>query len=244
MRCGKTLSGYHWIATIGVVILSSQRCVHDILHWNNLNKRYQLCTFSARWIALFSHLTPSPLKKWPNYIAICRKCVHWAILSEINLANIYIYIYMCVCVYLYYRMLKCAYSINSLAFDDDIWCQLIQVINDFTIEIISLANMSLSLQIWEYISWISYFSCLMLRILYKFCFNMYHEMFHYYIFNKILTHYIDVIMTTIASQITSLTVVYSIVYSDVDQRKHPSSASLAFVRGIHRDRWITRTNGR
>ena len=33
-------------------------------------------------------------------------------------------------------------------------------------------------------------------------------------------HYIDVIMTTMASQITSLTVVYSIVYSDADQRKH------------------------
>ena len=50
-------------------------------------------------------------------------------------------------------------------------------------------------------------------------------------------------MTTMASQITSLTVVYSTVYSDVDQRKHQSSASLAFVRGIHRDRWIPRTKG-
>ena len=39
---------------------------------------------------------------------------------------------------------------------------------------------------------------------------------------------------TITSQITSLTIVYSIVYSDTDQRKHQSSASLAFVRGIHR----------
>ena len=47
-------------------------------------------------------------------------------------------------------------------------------------------------------------------------------------------HYIDVIMTTMASQITSLTVAYSTVYSDADQRKHQSSASLAFVRGIHR----------
>ena len=41
-------------------------------------------------------------------------------------------------------------------------------------------------------------------------------------------------MDAIASQITSLTTVYSIVYSDADQRKHQSSASLAFVRGIHR----------
>ena len=50
-------------------------------------------------------------------------------------------------------------------------------------------------------------------------------------------------MTTIASQITSLTSVYSTVYSDADQRKHQSSASLAFVWGIHRDRWIPRTKG-
>ena len=48
------------------------------------------------------------------------------------------------------------------------------------------------------------------------------------------THYNDVIMGAIASQITSLTIVYSTVYSDADQRKHQSSASLAFVRGIHR----------
>ena len=36
------------------------------------------------------------------------------------------------------------------------------------------------------------------------------------------------------SQITSLTIVYPTVYSGADQRKHQSSASLAFVRGIHR----------
>ena len=47
-------------------------------------------------------------------------------------------------------------------------------------------------------------------------------------------HYDDVIMGAIASQITSLTIVYSIVYAGTDQRKHQSSASLAFVRGIHR----------
>ena len=41
-------------------------------------------------------------------------------------------------------------------------------------------------------------------------------------------------MGAIAFQITSLTIVYSTVYSSVDQRKHQSSASLAFVRGIHR----------
>ena len=48
-------------------------------------------------------------------------------------------------------------------------------------------------------------------------------------------------MSLIASQITSLTVVYSTVYSDADQRKHQSSVWLAFVWGIHRDRWIPRT---
>ena len=56
-----------------------------------------------------------------------------------------------------------------------------------------------------------------------------------------LVHYDDVIMTMLASQITSLTVVYLTIYSDADQRKHQSSASLAFVWGIHRDRWIPRT---
>ena len=55
--------------------------------------------------------------------------------------------------------------------------------------------------------------------------------------NEILhisVHYHDVIMSTIASQITSLSIVCSIVCSGGDQRKHQSSASLAFVRGIHR----------
>ena len=62
-------------------------------------------------------------------------------------------------------------------------------------------------------------------------------------YHKCLIHYADVIMIEIASQITSHTVVYSTVYSDADQRKHQSSASLAFVWGIHRDRWIPRTKG-
>ena len=49
-----------------------------------------------------------------------------------------------------------------------------------------------------------------------------------------IAHYNDVIMGAITSQITSVTIVYSTVYSDADQRKHQSSALLAFVRGIHR----------
>ena len=47
-------------------------------------------------------------------------------------------------------------------------------------------------------------------------------------------HYSDVIMGAIASQITILTIIYLILFSGADQRKHQSSASLAFVRGIHR----------
>ena len=47
-------------------------------------------------------------------------------------------------------------------------------------------------------------------------------------------HYNGVIMGAMASQITSLTIVYSTVYSGADQRKHQSSTPLAFVRGIHR----------
>ena len=47
-------------------------------------------------------------------------------------------------------------------------------------------------------------------------------------------YYNDVIMSSLASQITSLTIVYSAVYSRTDQRKHQSTASLAIVRGIHR----------
>ena len=54
-----------------------------------------------------------------------------------------------------------------------------------------------------------------------------------------LTHFLlgqygDVIMGTIACQINSLTIVYSTVYLDADQRKHLSYVSLAFVWGIQR----------
>ena len=46
-------------------------------------------------------------------------------------------------------------------------------------------------------------------------------------------HYNDVIMSAMASQITSFAIVYSNVYSGTDQRKHQSSAPLSFVRKIH-----------
>ena len=41
-------------------------------------------------------------------------------------------------------------------------------------------------------------------------------------------------MGEMASQITSLTIIYSTVHWGADQRKHQSFTSLAFVRGIHR----------
>ena len=47
-------------------------------------------------------------------------------------------------------------------------------------------------------------------------------------------HYIDVIVSTMASQITNVSIVYSTVCTGTGQRKYQSSASLAFIRGIHR----------
>ena len=55
------------------------------------------------------------------------------------------------------------------------------------------------------------------------CDNYWHTHIH-------LTHYNDVIMSTMASQITSL----PSVFSGAGQRKHQSSASLAFVRRFYR----------
>ena len=48
-----------------------------------------------------------------------------------------------------------------------------------------------------------------------------------------ILHYGDV-TNAMTSQITSVSIVYSTVCSDTDQRKRQSSALLAFVRGIHR----------
>ena len=47
-------------------------------------------------------------------------------------------------------------------------------------------------------------------------------------------HYSDVIMRPMASQVSGVSIVYSTVCSGANQRKYQSSASLAFVRGIHR----------
>ena len=75
----------------------------------------------------------------------------------------------------------------------------------------------------------------------SFSFNYLKQIHLYQCFNNRLKegtltsqHYGDVIIGTMASQITRLTIVYSNVYSAADQRKHQSSESLAFVKGIHR----------
>ena len=48
------------------------------------------------------------------------------------------------------------------------------------------------------------------------------------------THYNDDIMSAMTSPITSLTIVYSTIYAGASKKKCQSSASLAFVRDIHR----------
>ena len=47
-------------------------------------------------------------------------------------------------------------------------------------------------------------------------------------------HYTEVIMDPMASHVNGVSVVYQTVCSNGDQRKHQSSVSLTFVRGIHR----------
>ena len=49
-----------------------------------------------------------------------------------------------------------------------------------------------------------------------------------------ILHCSDVIMGAMASQNTSLTIVYSAVYSGADQMEHQSLASLTYLRGIDR----------
>ena len=57
------------------------------------------------------------------------------------------------------------------------------------------------------------------------------------------SHYNNVIMSAMAPQISSLMILYSTVYSDADQRKYQSSASLAFVREFAGDQCMTHTKG-
>ena len=65
----------------------------------------------------------------------------------------------------------------------------------------------------------------------------------WYKVEKYKCHYSDVKMGAIASQIISVTIVYSIVYSGADQRKHQSSASLALWGEFTGNRLIPRTKG-
>ena len=56
-------------------------------------------------------------------------------------------------------------------------------------------------------------------------------------------HYDEVVMGAMASHITSLTIVYSTVYSDADQRNIKAPRHWPLCREFTGDRWIPRTNG-
>ena len=97
-------------------------------------------------------------------------------------------------------------------------------------------NSKLSIYYYFYFSWIwilssSYF-LLTTYLIYEFLYA--YRLIRQYIHWSIGGNYSNVIMGAVTSQITSLAIVYSTVFSDADQRKHQGSASLAFVRGIHR----------
>ena len=55
--------------------------------------------------------------------------------------------------------------------------------------------------------------------------------------------YCDVTMGAVASQITSLTIVYPTVYSGADQRKYKAARHWLLCGEFTGDRWIPRTNG-
>ena len=69
----------------------------------------------------------------------------------------------------------------------------------------------------------------------------------------VILQYSYVIMSAMASQITGVSIVCWIICSGADERKYQSSASLAFVMGIHlvfniptifvRNRWLNSING-
>ena len=84
--------------------------------------------------------------------------------------------------------------------------------------LISYCNFDIYLKGWDYF----FKTHLHITLSYRYIYLTHH-----------FSHYGDVIMSMMASQITSLTIVYSTIYSGVDQTKHQSSESLAFVRGIH-----------
>ena len=59
----------------------------------------------------------------------------------------------------------------------------------------------------------------------------------------LVAHHSDVIMNAMASEITSVSIVYSTVCSGAEQRKYQSPESLTFVGGIHRWPVIPRSKG-
>ena len=77
----------------------------------------------------------------------------------------------------------------------------------------------------------NWFSCRIVYNLHHTNINYLSNSFQWYAAIKCWLYYGDVIMGAIASQIISLTIVYSPVYSDADEIKHQNSASLAFVPG-------------
>ena len=61
--------------------------------------------------------------------------------------------------------------------------------------------------------------------------------------DKKLIHYIDIKMGTMASQITSLTIVYSAVYSGADKKNIKAPPHWPLCGEFTGDRWILRTKG-
>ena len=107
----------------------------------------------------------------------------------------------------------------------------------YYIVVLCIATLYIShihLFIWEIISVVQIWSLSDRGSRMKVFWNKCAEMCLWYWHLTVILHYNDVIMGSMASQITSLTFGYSAVYSGADQRKHQSSVSLAFVRGIHR----------
>ena len=64
--------------------------------------------------------------------------------------------------------------------------------------------------------------------------ELYYFLWQFSLLGHTWSHNNDVTMSAMASQIAGVSIVCSSVCSGVDQRKHQSSASVDFVRGIHR----------
>ena len=109
--------------------------------------------------------------------------------------------------------------------------------NEYRVTYPLYTRLFIKLKKWHIPSYPTAFTLIFLRkIAWKTRERVYHNMEYGALFIQRASyriHYCDVRMCVVASQITSLTIVYSNVYSDAD-KKHQSSGSLAFVWGIHR----------